>query len=325
MKKFTEIEQFRHVVATITNYYERTEQLDGLPTLNFTGTVKLHGTNAGIRRENGKYSCQSRKQIITPKDDNYGFATWFNNKDITLFEALFNKISTDPKDVITIFGEWIGPKIQDTVAIASLPNKQWVIFGAHMNDQYIDNFVELQDHENGIYNILEIPRYHITVDFKDPSAVLPQLEEVTLSVEQKCPWAAQFDIDGIGEGIVWKCDERPYDSDLWFKTKGEKHSGSGKKSGKKIATIDPQKVENINQCVDIILTEGRLKQGLEHVDAFDMKNIGQYLKWISLDCMKEEMDTVEANELEWKDVVKVVNKRAKDYFIKVIDDSVFNK
>jgi hypothetical protein len=56
-----------------------------------------------------------------------------------------------------------------------------------------------------------------------------------------------------------------------------------------------------------------------------MKSIGNYLKWISKDCMKEEMDTIEANGLEWKEVVKVINKKAKEFFIKAIDDATFNK
>jgi len=125
-------------------------------------------------------------------------------------------------------------------------------------------------------------------------------------------------LNTIGEGIVWTCDERPDDSGMWFKTKGEKHS-SKKRSKKEVANIDPQKVENINQCVDIILTEGRLEQGFDYLREngleLEMKNMGKYLKWVGQDTKKEELDTVEANGLEWDDVSKIIISRAKANFM----------
>jgi len=46
-------------------------------------TEKLDGTNACIAiSEDGEFMCQSRNQIITPHNDNYGFATWvYKNKE----------------------------------------------------------------------------------------------------------------------------------------------------------------------------------------------------------------------------------------------------
>ena len=46
-------------------------------------TEKIDGTNACIAiNEYGDFICQSRSRIITPEDDNYGFARWVEgNKD----------------------------------------------------------------------------------------------------------------------------------------------------------------------------------------------------------------------------------------------------
>lgn len=46
-------------------------------------TEKIDGTNACIViTEEGEFGCQSRSRIITPEDDNFGFARWaYENKE----------------------------------------------------------------------------------------------------------------------------------------------------------------------------------------------------------------------------------------------------
>lgn len=316
MKKFSSIEQFRHVVKTVQLYFERVGRPSEVPTSHFTGTVKLHGTNAGIRRSrSGKIQAQSRERIINITCDNHGFAAFVDSLPTEELNELFDKVGGDQDT--TIYGEWMGKGIQSVTAVCQL-DRQWVIVGAYVNEEYVPNTTEWRLDKFNIFNILDIDTYQITVDFKNPGDVIEELERLTIEVENQCPWAHSFGIDGIGEGIVWTCNERPSDSSLWFKTKGEKHSNK-KKSGKKIATIDPQKVESIEKCVDIILTEGRLNQGFDHLREmnvdFEMKSMGKYLKWVGQDTLKEELDTIEANDLEWKDVSKLITARAKKFFM----------
>ena len=322
MKRFHSIEQFRYVVKSIFMHYEYIEKLNDIPTLEYVGTVKLHGTNAGIRRTpSGKIQPQSRERILSATSDNYGFAKFIEAIPLDDLNRLFDEISPVPHSDITIYGEWIGKGIQGKTGVGQL-DKQWVIFGASVNDEYIENcqFTRLPQHN--IFNILDIGTYEIFIDFKNPEGSIEQLKEITTNVENSCPWAKHFDVDGIGEGVVWVRKDSPWDSDYWFKIKGQKHSGKDK-SKKEMVTIDPQKVENIEQCVDIIVTEERLNQGLEFLKEneleLDMRNIGKYLKWIGQDTMKEELDTVEANNLEWSDVVKVVTLRAKKFFMEKVD------
>src|SRR5579884_1104486 len=66
-------------------------------------TEKLDGTNAAIViGENGEFACQSRKRLITPQDDNHGFARWAYERadELTMFLGPGRH-----------FGEWWGKGI----------------------------------------------------------------------------------------------------------------------------------------------------------------------------------------------------------------------
>lgn len=66
-------------------------------------TEKIDGTNACIViTADGEFACQSRTRLITPDDDNYGFAKWaYTNKDELM------KLGEGHH-----FGEWWGSGIQ---------------------------------------------------------------------------------------------------------------------------------------------------------------------------------------------------------------------
>lgn len=70
---------------------------------NKTITEKLDGTNACIVAQNGKVTAQSRKRIITPEDDNYGFAKWVYENAGALLDTLGYGYH---------YGEWYGEGIQ---------------------------------------------------------------------------------------------------------------------------------------------------------------------------------------------------------------------
>jgi RNA ligase-like protein len=67
-------------------------------------TEKIDGTNAAVGiSEYGAIYAQSRKRIITPDDDNFGFARWAADNAGTLFDDLGPGLH---------FGEWWGQGIQ---------------------------------------------------------------------------------------------------------------------------------------------------------------------------------------------------------------------
>lgn len=67
-------------------------------------TEKIDGTNAAVGiLEDGRIYAQSRKRIITPDSDNFGFATWVAENAGTLLDDLGPGLH---------FGEWWGRGIQ---------------------------------------------------------------------------------------------------------------------------------------------------------------------------------------------------------------------
>lgn len=79
------IEQFRHVVKEVrmrAQYAGKDEEGNvivnrdaPLPTIKFIGTVKIHGTNAGIgfNPNTGEIWAQSRSQVLGEGNNNFGF------------------------------------------------------------------------------------------------------------------------------------------------------------------------------------------------------------------------------------------------------------
>jgi hypothetical protein len=344
MKKhisFPSIEQFRNVVATIN----RQSTFVGLdengepiydhnkikPTLKFKGTVKLHGTNAGVCQNNiDGIWIQSRENIITPESDNAGFAFFVEgNKDIfaMLFSQIASKNDIGPNDTISIYGEWAGGNIQKGVGITNLP-KSFFIFGVKITPHvetdeerkkspaYWVDYSYLRAPEQKIYNIDDYQTYEMEINFNEPEMVQNKLGELTLAVEEECPVAKAFGFSGIGEGIVWSCE---VDGVVHrFKVKGERHSSS---KVKKLASVDTEKINSIKEFVEYAVTESRFNQGLEKTfpnnEPIDIKKMGQLMKWIIDDIIKEEMDTMVANKLEPKDIGKYVSTKVREMFFKL--------
>ena len=122
---YNSIEQFR----TMMKDFKKAKQNPSfnIPDIvTFTGSVKLHGTNAGVCFNNkvGMF-CQSRNNIINLTYDNQGFA-FFVEKNKAKFEEFFKIISEKyninlDENTISIYGEWCGERIQKGVALTQLP------------------------------------------------------------------------------------------------------------------------------------------------------------------------------------------------------------
>ena len=124
-----------------------------------------------------------------------------------------------------------------------------------------------------------------------------------------------LDISMIGEGIVYKTDTER--GTLRMKVKGEKHSSSKVKT---LAPVDTEKVSSIKEFAEYAVTESRLNQGIEKVftsvnEQMDIKKMGDFLKWITNDIIKEEMDTLRDNGLEPKDVTSAISNIARKWFL----------
>ena len=344
MKKhisFPSIEQFRNVVGTVNRQYnfvgldENGEAIYDSslpkPVLTFKGTVKLHGTNAGVSFNESGYWIQSRENIITPEKDNAGFAFFVESrKDV--FKKFVDQINSVNffdlrNNTVTIYGEFAGGNIQKGVGICNLP-KSFFIFAIKVTphtkteeEQRVKPAFWIPSHylknpENNIYNIEDFQTWEMEIDFNYPELVQNKLGELTLAVEEECPIAKAFGFSGIGEGIVWSCELKG--NVHRFKVKGEKHSSS---KVKKLASVDTEKITSIKEFVDYAVTESRFNQAIEKIfpnnEPVDVKKLGEVIKWVVKDIIKEETDTLVQNNLEPKDIGKYVSNKVREMFFKL--------
>lgn len=333
MIKFPSIEHFRKVVKEVVT----SSQPNNIPTLSFTGTVKLHGVNVGVlfnvdeHQEIIQMTAQSRNNELSIEKDHYGFCA-FTKQPLTLefLKETVKKIiqeSSKPVDTIVVFGEFCGKSIQSKVAIQEL-DRMFVVFDVFVIYQdgvqkYQSEFISLfENSEVRVFNINMFKTWHLDIDFNHPEESQTKLIELTEQVENECPVAKHFGVLGIGEGIVWRSDKLYNNKVLRFKVKGELHSVT---KADKIANIDIEQLNNVKEFVDYAVTESRLKQGLEYLceqglyDGYhiETKDMPVFLKWLAMDVFKEEKDTIIKNNLDEKLIRKQIssigNKWIKNY------------
>jgi hypothetical protein len=326
-KKFNSIGQFRNVVKQICDNCEFHNEPK--PTINFTGTVKLHGTNAAVvGKPTGEIFTQSRTRIISLNDDNAGFAAFVaENKDF--FRNIIRDLIVElDNTTVFLYGEWCGGNIQSNIGLNKL-SKRFVIFqvdfvnetgnvksvsgkdlSAYHNSQ--------EDHAHNTFWISEFPSYEITIDFNNPEEAIEKLQDLTDSVEQECPAAKAMGAEGdlIGEGIVWVGLFK--NEPLLFKTKGEKHKNSVKTPKKPKVSIAPETFEKIKEFSSNAVLS-RADQALEEVftrnnKIADIRGTGDFIRWTLNDILKEEEDTIIANGFDISEVKKIITQEAKNWF-----------
>lgn len=337
---WTDIENFHSLRKSLQKY----PHLAGEGALTYVSKVKLHGTNAGIRIDpDGTVTAFSRSNVITPASDNLGFARWVNeNVDE------WRKLASQSLVPQVIWGEWCGPGIMKGVAVNKLPHKVFAVFA--MTDivtgdvgevaesiWWLPTDLEIQLSKLKMYHhdlyVVPVVGYPMVIDPLAPAEVLePVLQKINQLVAdvEKCdPFAKKvFGVEGIGEGVV--CYPLPRESynvgtanssyqffkNLVFKAKGEAHQVVAKT---RAVQAEPTKVEGLAEFVSLVLTTPRLEQGARALAGgeltFDMKNIGQFLAWISRDVDKETSAELEASGLDRKRVLREVQSVARLWYL----------
>lgn len=323
MIKYPSIDQFRQIIREVKtrhDYQGKDENGDPIfihkgpyPTLEFKGTVKIHGTNASIVKYKGEsgYKFQSRERELSLAHDNSTFMLTMLGCDL---EPLFSGIHF--QETIVFYGEWCGGNIQKGVAINGLP-KMFVIFGCKVDGKWCDFGVVPHMNYQNIYFIDQFKTWFIDVDFNEPEKVQNKFIELTEQVEAQCPVGKYFGVEGIGEGIVWKSTIHPT---LMFKVKGEKHSVS---KVTKLAAVDTVLIDSMKEFINLALTENRLNQGIEKLTEMgkpiDQKSTGDFLRWVIGDVIKEEQDTIIKNQFDPKKLNPLVSSVAKNWYFEYLN------
>jgi hypothetical protein len=335
MIKFTHIEALHNVVRVVS---ARRKTGVSIERVAYRGRVKLHGSNAGVVVDGDQLIPQSRNRVLTLGEDNYGFAAFVLDpvrsegiRELAFhMRAALGLSSTQP---LALFGEWIGPGLQSRVALCKLPARQWVLFAVAVQDgehvRYFNLPSLLYSAYAGlsIFSLTDVDEYQVTIDFRSRElieSVAAVIAEITSAVEQHCPWAARFGIDGIGEGLVWTpMGEHAGDVELFFKSKGEQHKGVAGERKPRVL-VSPQALAGVAAFVDHAVTPDRLQQGLDALReqglAAEMRNLGTFLKWVGGDVQRECAAELEVSGLDWKSVAKAVNERAKTRFIQATQE-----
>lgn len=326
---FGSIEQYRNICKQIKMEAEyQGKDADGnaiynpnapKPTLTFTGTVKLHGTNAAVvySKEHGLYA-QSRERVLSIESDNAGFA-FYVESNREYFEKVYGQALEDQNlDALVVYGEWAGGNIQKGVGICNIEKQFYPFLCKHIYRDTEYSFIPYWEAtpESKEYPVTAFQTFTLDIDFNHPEIVQNELIRITEEVERECPVAKHFGHSGIGEGVVWTADWNG--KQYRFKVKGEKHCSSKVKT---LASVDTDKIESCQKFAEYAVTESRFEQALQAIfpdGNLDVKQIGALLKWMNTDILKEEMDTLVANNLEFKEVVKYIADATKKRFFERI-------
>lgn len=324
------------------------------PVVTFTATEKIHGTNAGVcySEPDGMW-CQSRENVITVEKDNMGFA-WFCEQNKEVIIKLINDLAKENnidlnKYIISLYGEFAGGTIQKNSALTN-SEKCFIIFehfkvspieptqmlDANQSEKaiwfktisYSDFGVPhpviewVESPDNKIFNIMNFDTWKFTIDFNQPERSQNDLIKlVEETIEPASPLGKKFGHDAnVGEGVV--CSFLTEDGSLiQFKVKGEAHSKNSKV--KTLKPVDTEKLDKIDKCIEEICHNWRFEQairevfGPEYEKTLDRKRIGEVIKWVTSDTIKEELDIIAKYGFEPKDVMGKVSQKTKEYFFAV--------
>lgn len=299
--------------------------------MEFKGSVKLHGTNAGVRFENVKSSTgnmtmtqitgMSRSSLLDATDKNkkhMGFAQFVDDKAPKLHQLYKNfcdlHVDLPNGSKLEIFGEWVGKGVLKGCAIHKMPTKRWFVFGASVTladgsvSWYDTEFLDCGE-DDLIINIYDFGCFTVIVDPNDPEPARSVLEVLVSRVERQCPVALEYGCVGIGEGLVYSHIFEG--KKAMFKTKGMEHKIA---STKQKVNIAPEIVAGGEKFAAYAVTLNRVTQAMANLQANDRSFTGRVLQAVAKDVLDEESDVLAESGLTWKQVANFVNSAAREIF-----------
>lgn len=330
--RFPSIEQFRSAIKEVKScvrYRGRDEHNKpiydasiALPCIEMRGTVKLHGTNAGVGFSDDAGIWAQSRNMILEKNDSYGFRQFVLSREET-FKRLLSSLPHTESQTLCVFGEFCGKGVQRGVALQELP-KMFVVFAAASVDGECVRWLteaelsHVKSPDDLVYNIHDFDTWTVAVDFNCPEAVQDRLADITDAVEQQCPVAHALGADGVGEGVVWTGQHESVGR-VCFKVKGQKHKVVKNKKNKSVP-VDTEKVKSVRAFIEYALPENRFLQAIEQVftskgETPTPKKMRDFIVWVQGDVKKEESDTLADNNLQEDDVGKEIATAARNWLL----------
>jgi len=259
--------------------------------------------------------------------DNAGFSFWaYSKKDvlIDIIKTIAKENDIDlTKNTILLCSEWAGKGVQGKVAISNFEKSSFIFsqakvspFDSEKTSTWISTN-KIDSVENRIFNIGNFKTYEIEIDFNVPKLAQNKIIEMTLEVEEECPVSKELGHVGIGEGIVFSKLMEDGVRHI-FKSKGEKHSGKSKV--KTLKKVDNEKINKIIEVAEKVTPSWRLEQMLSETFDFingghiDRSKLGDYIRAVINDVIKEDSEVISDAGLSPKDVNKCISQISRDYF-----------
>lgn len=308
--KFTSIEAFKNVWKNHTRGYTS-------PMVEYQAKIKLHGTNAGIRFENGEIFGQKRSGDVSVGNDNAGFAVWLEPlKEHWKFAA---NVFWPGAEKVIWYGEWAGKGVQNKDAVTKLDRKYFFIFAIEVDGIVFNDPQYIECHIPEISNVMVIPNFYtdnFKIDFgnaDNTKIVLDVLDEDVVAIGNEDPFIKEiFEISGPGEGLVCAPVAEGMPRNEWasliFKAKTEEHRVQ--KQGKSVS-IKAEIPQNIVDFVDMFVTDQRCEQGKAEL-GIDVvpENTKQFVNWVIQDVRKESTLELEEMGVEFGKAAKFIGRKA---------------
>ena len=186
---------------------------------------KLDGTNASVwyDRDDMVVKCGSRRRVITPDDDNAGFAAWVNSDDEKA-EKLRWMASAFPE--LIFYGEWLVPH-----TIRTYRQETWRRFWIFdVYDRNLGTYVPFES-----YKVM-LEQYR--QDFIEPICTIQDPSEEQLIAQCETNTYLISEGAGVGEGVVlknyaWRQHGLPWAKIVRnvFKEEARRQFGAEKKHG----------------------------------------------------------------------------------------------
>ena len=342
MKKkidFGSIRQFRDVIETIKGRCDFHKLK--YPIITSVGTEQIHGTNTAVCYNNlDGFWVQSRKQVLDVEKaiDNHASAFHANqNKESWL--SILNELSTQyeinlSENTISVYYEWAGKGIQKHSALSGFEKTAFIFrhFKVTPHKESLDVYwLETRKiprwcscEDVGIYNIMDFPTVRIEIDFNNPTIAYEKMKEMVGELELNSKVGQALGVEGnTGEGYVFTFE---FMGCLYkFKVKGKKHAGKNRVKTPKIVDVELEQRKQ-DFVVEYCCTQVRLDQMWNELQqekgGLTIKMLGEFLKRVQSDCVKEESLPMHDSGFEPKDVNKVISMVAKQWFFDMLDEKV---